>query len=334
MTFFDEINIYIASGKGGDGLFSFSKERNSKYKKADGGNGGKGGNVYILGDTNYLTFYKLKFKKTYKASDGLHGKKNNKTGKNGQDLIIKVPIGTTIYDNERKLYIGEIKKHKEKILIAKGGREGYGNSALKSVTKLKENLKTGGISEIKFIHLELFLISDIGLLGYPNVGKSSITNKISRAKNKIADYDFTTINPNLSILKIESKKKITITDIPGLIKYASKGKGLGFNFLKHLSKNKLIFNIIDVSKMNKNTIIRQIITLKLEIENFDKNIYNKEKWLILNKIDLIDKINNNILIRNIKKKFNFKNIFYISAKKNIGIKKFCFNINERFLKEI
>lgn len=333
MKFFDEINIYISSGKGGDGLFSFSKNKNAKNKKADGGNGGDGGNVYLIGDKNYLTLYKLKFKKTYKAEDGYNGKKNNKNGKNGKDLLIRVPVGTTVYDNERKIYIGEIKKNKEKILVAHGGRKGYGNSNLKSVNKLKNKLKNGELSEIKFIHLEIFLISDIGLIGFPNAGKTSIINKISNSNNKVDNYDFTTISPNLCVLNFFFKNQITITDIPGIIKYASKGKGLGFNFLKHISKNKLILNIVDLNKEAKNNFLKQIFILKIEIENFDKNILNKKKWLILNKIDLIKKFENIILINKIKKKLNFENIFFTSIKKNNGIKKLCFNINECFLKE-
>lgn len=333
MKFFDEINIYVASGKGGQGLFSFLKNKNSKYKVADGGNGGCGGNVYIVGNKNYLTLYKLKFKKEYKALDGTPGKKNNKTGKNGKDLVIHVPIGTTIYDNERKTYIGEIKKHEEKILVATGGRSGYGNSNLKSLNNLKTNLKSGGEAEIKFLHLELFLIADVGLLGLPNVGKSSIINKITNSCNKVGDYEFTTTSPHLSILKFFFKNQISITDIPGIIKFASKGKGLGFKFLKHISKNKLLLNIIDISKNSKFNILKQIIILKIELENFDKNLYKKEKWLILNKIDLIEAFNDHSLIKKIEKKIQLKHIFFISTKKNIGVKKLCFNINEYFLKK-
>ncbi|HIH2762393.1 MAG TPA: GTPase [Candidatus Azoamicus sp.] len=236
MTFFDEINIYVASGKGGNGLFSFSKNKNAKYKTSDGGNGGNGGHVYIKGNKNYLTLYKLKFKNKYKAEDGISGKKNNKTGKNGKNLEINVPIGTIIYDKERKLYIGEIKKHDEKIIVAKGGRSGYGNSNLKNITNSKNNLKLGGESEIKLLHLELFLTTDVGLLGLPNVGKSSLINKITNSFYKTANYNFTTLEPNIAILKFFSKNRISITDIPGIIKFASKGKGLGPKFFKTFIK--------------------------------------------------------------------------------------------------
>ncbi|HIH2763655.1 MAG TPA: Obg family GTPase CgtA [Candidatus Azoamicus sp.] len=332
MTFFDEINIYVASGKGGNGLFSFSKNKNSKYKTSDGGNGGNGGNVYIKGNDNYLTLHKLKFKNKYTAENGAPGRKNNKSGKTGKNLNIDVPIGTIIYDKERKIYLGEIKKDGEKILVAKGGRSGYGNSNLNNINNLKTNLKLGGEPEIKFLHLELFLITDIGLLGLPNVGKSSLINKITNSFYKTSNYDFTTLEPNIGILKYFSKNKISIADIPGIIKFASKGKGLGLSFLKHLSKNKLLFNVVEVKNENLISIIKQIIIVKNELKHFDDNLLKKDKWLILNKIDINQKIEIKYIKEHFKKKINFNNIFFISIKKNIGIKKLCFNINEFFKK--
>lgn len=328
MTFFDEINIYIASGQGGNGLFSFSKNKNAKYKTSDGGNGGNGGNVYIKGNKNYLTLYKLKFKNKYKAEDGWPGKKNNKSGRSGKNLDINVPIGTIIYDKERKTYIGEIKQHEERVLVATGGRSGYGNSNLKNVTNLKTNLKIGGEPEIKFLHLELFLITDIGLLGLPNVGKSSLINKITNSCYKIGNYAFTTLQPNIAILKFFSKNNISIADIPGIIRLASKGKGLGLNFLKHLSKNKLLLNVVEIKNTKLMHVVKQIITIKKELNSFDKQLLKKQQWLIVNKVDLISKIE----INNLKKYFDFDNIFLISTKKNIGTKKLCFNINEFFKK--
>lgn len=330
MKFFDEINIYVASGKGGTGLFSFSKNKNARNKTSDGGNGGTGGNVYIKGNKNYLTLYKLKFKNKYKAEDGATGKKNNKTGKNGKNLELNVPIGTVIYDKERKTCIGEIKNNEDKILVAAGGKGGYGNSHIK-YKNLSNKIKIGTDSEIKLLHLEVFLVTDIGLLGLPNVGKSSIINKITNSIYKTGNYNFTTLHPNIGILKYFLKNKISITDIPGIIKSASAGKGLGLNFLKHLSKNKLIFNIVEAN-INLINNIKQIITIKNEIKKFDKNILCKNKWLIFNKIDLTEKLEIKNIRENLKKKIGFDQIFFISIKKNIGIKKLCFNINEFFNK--
>lgn len=326
MTFIDEINIYVSSGKGGDGSNSFFKKKNTKYKIPDGGNGGDGGDVYIKGNKSYLTFLKIKSNKTYKAEDGNNGKKNKKNGKNGKNLIIEVPIGTVIYDKEKKIYIGEIKNEEQKILITKGGKKGFGNYYQNN----KNKIQFGEKQKIKLIHLELFIIAQVGLLGFPNVGKSSLINKITNKKAKVENYNFTTLYPNIGTLKGKLKKNILIADIPGLIKSSHKGKGLGINFLKHLTKNKLLLHIIEIENENIYKVIKNTLILENELKSFDQIFAKKKKWIIINKIDLKHIYNKNYIKTFMKMKYELT--FFISAKHNLGIKKLIFNLKEYFNK--
>ena len=330
MKFIDEINIYISSGNGGSGLISFSKIKSNKTTP-DGGNGGTGGIVYMSGNKNYSTLDKLKTKFKYKAEDGLSGGNNYKSGKNGNDLYIDVPLGIVIYDNERKVCIGEILNHKEILLIAKGGKGGYGNNLFKK--NIIKKITSGVPGEIKFLHLELHLLADIGLLGYPNAGKSLLLNNLTNAKSKVAPYIFTTLHPILGNLKFYNNKNIIIADIPGIIEKASYGKGLGFNFLKHLSKTKLLFHIVDTSKIsNEKKLKKELITINKELKNFDDKVFLKDKWLIFNKIDLIENYKNININKKICLKFHYKNIFFISLRKKSCLKKLLFNIKEYFIK--
>lgn len=334
MGFIDEIDIYISSGKGGDGLFCFSGNRFSSYKIPNGGNGGNGGNVYLVGDKNCFTFYKLKFRSNYKAEDGYSGQANCKTGKNGCDLNIYVPLGTKVYDKERKIFLGEIFNHNDSFLVACGGKSGYGNFFLRCYKNPSENLKFGSKAELKYLHLELNLLSNVGLLGFPNVGKSSFINNISNSSSEVSNYSFTTLKPVLGVLKFSFKKKIVIADIPGIIEFSSQGTGLGFKFLKHLSKTILLLHVLDISSVTTlDSFIKEIFIINRELQTFNNNFVYKEKWLVLNKVDLIDKLNVKIFMIDFLKKFNYKSYFLISSKKKIGFKKICFNINQYFFKK-
>ncbi len=327
MKFSDEINIYVSSGNGGNGAISFVKN-NRKKNKTDGGNGGNGGNIFIKINKNYDNFSKISTKKSYKAINGENGSKNYKTGKNGENIYINVPSGTIVYDNERKIFLGEISKENEIMLIAKGGKGGIGNNFTNN-----KSLHIGKSGEIKYIHLELFLIADIGLIGFPNVGKSLFLNTFTNAFSKVENYDFTTITPHSGFIKNQNKSFIKIIDVPGIIKNANLGKGLGFNFLKHLLKCKLLMNIIDAKKTEtKYSFIKNVLTLNKELNLFDINFLKKKKWLIINKTDLIK---NNVYKNhdNIYQKFNYNLIFFISLKKKNGLKKLIFNINEYFKTE-
>lgn len=332
MKFIDEIDIYVSSGCGGNGLVSFSKIKNTKITP-DGGNGGYGGNVYIRGNKNCITLYNLNFRATYKAQNGLAGGKNRKTGKNGKNLYICVPLGTVIFDNERKIHLGEIIKHEETLIVTKGGRGGIGNHYFKNKNINKLNI--GSSSEVKFLHLELYMLAHIGLFGYPNAGKSMFLNTFTNANSKIASYAFTTLSPYIGDFKYNSKQKIIIADVPGVIKNASLNKGLGFKFLKHLSKTKLLFHIFDLSSItNDKQFLKNIIIINKELIKFDNALFKKEKWLIINKIDLIKEYTYENFFKKISKKFNYKHIFFVSLLNKIGLKKLSFNIKEYFLKTI
>ncbi len=324
MKFIDEINLYISSGIGGNGLNSFSSFRNNKFP--DGGNGGNGGNVYFIGNKNLNNFYDFKFMGHYKAENGDNGQKSCKTGKNGKNLFINVPLGTLIYDNERNICLGELLCNKDILLIAKGGHKGYGNYYFKH--RFSNALKIGGKSTVKFLHLELRLLADIGLLGHPNVGKSLFFNTYTKSLSSVKDYKFTTLHPKLGSL-IESNRNIVIADIPGIIKNFTTGKGLGFKFLKHISKTSILIHIFDITK-SKIKILKNISNINKEIKQFDIRLANKEKWLIFNKNDLINKLNLDLLLYKILKKFNYKLFFFISLKKKVGLKKTLFNLKKFF----
>lgn len=332
MFFVDFINLYVSSGNGGNGAISFLNTVSGLFKKPDGGNGGKGGDVYFVGDKNLKTFSKLKYNINYKAENGFNGKGNCKTGKNGNDLKIKVPLGTAVYDVERNLFFGEILNDGEALLVLKGGRPGYGNFFLKSCEQsIFNKLIIGGRSKIMHFHLELKLLSDVSLLGFPNVGKSSFINNVSNVFSAVANYPFTTLFPIIGIVRLKYFDDLVFADLPGIIKNSCLGAGLGFNFLKHLLKTRLLLHIIDVDTIySRNSFLRSLLIINNELKRYNINLFKVEKWLIFNKLDLVDKFDFNFLSKNILLKLNYTNLFFISSKNRIGLKKLCFNINEFF----
>lgn len=332
MLFLDSIDLYLSSGNGGNGCVSFNKLSNRSIGKPDGGNGGKGGDVYFSCDEKLKTFSNLRFNANYKAEDGTSGGSNFKTGKNGKDLYIHVPCGTLIYDSERSFLFGEILKKEDKVLVLNGGRPGYGNFFLKNSSKdIFDKLILGGKNKVAFFHLELKLLADVGLLGFPNVGKSLFLNKISKVNSKVANYPFTTLNPILGALSFFSFNTIIVADLPGIIENSSVGVGLGFDFLKHLLKTRLLLHIVDTSSLtSKFFLLKELFVINKELNSYNFKLLNIEKWLIFNKIDLVTDFN--FFDRNLVNKFNYSNVFYISSKNNTGLKKLCFNIFEFFSK--
>ncbi len=303
MKFLDQAKIYIKAGNGGSGSASFRREKFVEYGGPDGGDGGDGGSIIIESDRNLNTLIDFRYAQHFKAQHGKPGSKKNKTGSNGKNLILKVPVGTQIFEEDNNTLIYDFAKNKEKYLVASGGKGGLGNVRFKSSTNRAPRKKTNGkIGEEFWIWLQLKVIADIGIIGQPNAGKSSLLAALTRAKPKIANYPFTTINPNLGVTYYDGKE-LTLADIPGLVEGAHKGVGLGDKFLRHIERCKMLLYLIDLSEHNLTDTYKKI---KLELLAYDKNLGRKKELIFLNKSDLFEK-------DNIKKKLK-------EFKKNIKIK--------------
>ena len=283
--FIDEVTLKIIAGKGGDGCTSFRHEKFVEMGGPDGGNGGKGGNIIFKGDEGLKTLIDLRYKKLIKGNKGENGKGSNRTGAKGEDVIIKVPVGTTVTDEETGLIICDITKDKEEFIIATGGRGGKGNAAFKTnENKAPLTSEYGLPGEERTIKCELKLLADVGLVGLPSVGKSSIINTISRANAKVASYHFTTLSPNLGVVKVNDKSFV-VADLPGLIEGASEGVGLGDKFLKHAMRTKVIAHVVDMSGIEYDP-YESYIKVENELKKYNENLYNKPRIIIANKMDI------------------------------------------------
>ena len=288
MKFLDQAKIYIKAGNGGSGSASFRREKFVEYGGPDGGDGGDGGSIIVESDRNLNTLIDFRYAQHFKAQNGKPGSKRNKTGGNGKDLILKVPTGTQIYEEDNNTLIYDFTKNKEKYLVASGGRGGLGNVRFKSSTNRAPRKKTNGkIGEEFWIWLQLKVIADVGIIGKPNAGKSSLLAALTRAKPKIANYPFTTINPNLGVAYYDGKE-ITLADIPGLVEGAHKGIGLGDKFLRHIERCKILLHLIDLSE---DDLINSYKKIKLELSEYDKNLGKKKEIIFFNKSDLLKKDN-------------------------------------------
>ena len=303
MKFLDQAKIYIIAGNGGSGSASFRREKFIEYGGPDGGDGGDGGSIIIECDRNLNTLIDFRYAQHYKAHHGKPGSKRNRTGANGDDLILKVPVGTQIYEEDNNTLIYDFTKNKEKYLVASGGRGGLGNVRFKSSTNRAPKKKTSGkIGEEFWIWLQLKVIADIGIIGKPNAGKSSLLAAITRAKPKIANYPFTTINPNLGVTYYDGKE-VTLADIPGLVEGAHKGVGLGDKFLRHIERCKIILHLIDISEDDLVNVYKKI---KLELGTYDKNLIKKKEIIFFNKSDLLEKEEIDRKLKEFKKKIKLK----------------------------
>ena len=303
MKFLDQAKIYIKAGNGGSGSASFRREKFVEYGGPDGGDGGDGGSIIIESDRNLNTLIDFRYAQHFKAQHGKPGSKKNKTGGNGKDLILKVPTGTQIYEEDNNTLIYDFTKNKEKYLVASGGKGGLGNVRFKSSTNRAPRKKTGGkIGEEFWIWLQLKVIADIGIIGQPNAGKSSLLAALTRAKPKIANYPFTTINPNLGVTYYD-EKEITLADIPGLVEGAHKGIGLGDKFLRHIERCKMLLHLIDLSQED---LINSYKKIKLELSTYDKNLGKKKEIIFFNKSDLLEKDDIDKKLKEFKNKIKTK----------------------------
>ena len=288
MKFLDQVKIYIKAGNGGSGSPSFRREKFIEFGGPDGGDGGKGGSVVLVSERNLNTLIDYRYQQHFKAERGGDGKGKNQTGKGGDNLYLKVPIGTQVFEEDNKTLIFDFKKEKDEYTAAIGGKGGFGNTRFKSSTNRAPRKFTKGLKGEDFwIWLQLKTIADIGIIGLPNAGKSSLLASITSANPKIANYKFTTLNPNLGVA-VYDDKEITLADIPGLIEGAHKGVGLGTKFLKHIERCKTLLHLIDVTEKD---LIRSYKQIRAELGKYSKSLLKKNEIIVLNKIDLIDKKN-------------------------------------------
>ncbi len=330
MKFIDEVSIDVKAGDGGNGLASFRRLKNIPKGGPDGGDGGNGGSIIFRSVNNLNTLSKFRFQRKFEAENGKRGGSQNKTGSDGKDLVIEVPCGTLLYDLESDNPLADLINNQDELLICKGGKGGFGNlryksSTNRSPTKFTEGKEGDSLS----LRLELRLLADIGLLGKPNAGKSSLVRAVSSAKPKVADYAFTTLHPSLGVVDYSENSSFVISDIPGLIAGASEGVGLGIQFLKHLSRTKVIVQIVDVYDKNPMEVITEIRELSKEITNYDPDLIKKVKWLALNKIDLINTNQLEELKDELGREFQDNlHIYCISAAKKEGTQQLMRDIGE------
>ena len=326
MKFIDETVISVKAGNGGDGCLSFRREKYIPFGGPDGGDGGKGGSVIAIARDGLNTLADFRNQNEFRASNGERGGGKNKKGKAGNDLIIELPVGSVIYDDESGNEICDLDSDGQNIELAKGGDFGLGNTRFKSSTnRAPRKITKGTKGEVKKYKIILKVLADVGLVGLPNVGKSSILAAISMARPKIADYEFTTLYPNLGVVLINEYEKFVVADIPGLIKGASSGSGLGIQFLKHISRTKLLLHVIDITDNDTNKIAKDIAVIETELKNYDGKLYNMNRWYVFNKTDLYEENDLMELKNSIVKNYD-SNVYFTSTVNKKGLDIMCSDI--------
>lgn len=286
MKFVDEVAIYVKAGDGGNGCMSFRREKFIEFGGPNGGDGGDGGSVYMEADHNLNTLLDYRYQRRFLAKRGENGRGSDCTGARGEDLVLKVPVGTTVIDADTQEVIGDLTESGQRLLVAQGGWHGLGNTRFKSSTNRAPRQTTNGTpGEARNLKLELKVLADVGLLGLPNAGKSTFIRSVSAAKPKVADYPFTTLAPNLGVVKVGTFKTFVVADIPGLIEGAAEGAGLGTRFLKHLTRTRLLLHIVDLAPIDQTDPADAAQTIVEEITAFSPSLAERDRWLVLNKID-------------------------------------------------
>lgn len=325
MKFIDEATIIVTAGKGGDGCLSFRREKYVPRGGPDGGDGGDGGSIYLTATSGLNTLIEFRYQRLFKAKNGQPGMGKQCTGKAGDDLIIPVPLGTLVYDSETQELLGDLTEEHAKLLVAQGGFHGLGNTRFKSsINRAPRQTSLGTNGEQRQLKLELQLLADVGLLGLPNAGKSTLIRAVSAAKPKVADYPFTTLQPNLGVVRVSADKSFVMADIPGLIEGAAMGAGLGHQFLKHLSRTGLLLHVIDVAPLDNSDPIQAAQTVINELQQYSQELADKPRWIVFNKSDLLEPVQLQAVTTAIIKHLQWRGpVFEISALQKQGTEKLC-----------
>lgn len=334
MKFVDEVAIKVKAGAGGNGCVSFRREKFVPFGGPDGGDGGDGGSVFFIAEKNLSTLVDFRFRKIFTAARGQDGMGSQCTGKKGDDLVIRVPVGTLIYNASTGELIADMVQHGQKICVAKGGSHGFGNLHFKTSTnRTPREMTQGRVGEEHDLRLELKLLADVGLLGLPNAGKSTFIRAVSAARPKVAAYPFTTLYPNLGVVQIDTEHSFVIADIPGLIAGAATGAGLGIQFLKHLARTSILLHVLDIAPFDGSDPTTAALTIMEELQQFSSELAQKERWLVLNKIDLLTPSELKRRVKKIITQLQWRGkVIQISAMKKISTQKLCYEIMQHLAK--
>lgn len=311
MKFVDEARIKIEAGKGGNGCVSFRREKYIPFGGPDGGDGGDGGSIIVVADVNLNTLMDLRFTKYFRAENGQPGKGRNLTGKGGEDLVLPLPVGTVIVDEDTDEVLADLTEIGQRVKIAQGGFHGLGNTRYKSsVNRAPRQSSPGTMGEVRSLRMELKVLADVGLLGLPNAGKSTFIRSVSAATPKVADYPFTTLYPNLGVVSVENHRSFVIADIPGVIEGAAEGAGLGIQFLKHVSRTLLLLHMVDVAPFDGSDPVEAVRTIERELAKFSEELAVRDRWLVLNKLDLVPEDERDALCDDIVKRLDWQGPVY------------------------
>ncbi len=339
MKFVDEAPITVQAGKGGNGCLSFRREKYIERGGPDGGDGGDGGSVYLEADENINTLVDFRYQRNYRAKPGAGGRGRDCRGAKGADLILKVPVGTTILDLETEELVGDLTKHGEVMLVAQGGFHGLGNARFKSsINRAPRQTSDGSDGDERDLKLELKLLADVGTLGLPNAGKSTFIRSVSAAQPKVADYPFTTLIPSLGVVKIQEYRSFVVADIPGLIEGASDGAGLGIRFLKHLTRCRILLHMVDVFPIDGSDPAENALSITRELERFSAGLSQRPRWLVINKCDLLPDEEVEVRKQSIVEALNWTGpVYTVSTINRNGLKALCEDLliylEERWLEE-
>jgi len=328
MKFVDEATIDVQAGDGGNGCVSFRREKYIPFGGPDGGDGGDGGSVYLVADSNLNTLADFRFERRFQAQRGENGRGRNCTGKSGDDRDVRVPVGTLVYQDDTDELMGDLVEDGQRLLVARGGFHGLGNLRYKSSTnRAPRQSKPGTPGEQRRLRLELKLLADVGLLGKPNAGKSTLIRAVSAARPKVADYPFTTLYPNLGVVRAGPQRSFVVADIPGLIEGAAEGAGLGVQFLRHLSRTGLLLHLVDVAPLDGSDPVADVRAIVRELEKFSAELAARERWLVLNKVDLLSAEEREARCSDLVQQLDWRGpVFQLSALSGAGTEALVFAI--------